>query len=210
MKRLRVKVCGMRDGANISAVGALMPDYMGFIFVPSSPRYIGDTLPPEVGLLPPSVTRVGVFRDAPLDQLCEIVARNGCGAAQLHGDEDDAYVRELRKRLPSLLIIKAIKVTSQEDISSVSAHRESPNLYLLDSGAGGTGSPFEWSWLAAYTATAPFLLAGGISLANIVEAAAAARRHPACIGIDINSKFETSPGIKNVEEIREALTRVTI
>jgi len=203
-------VCGMRDGANINAVGELMPDYMGFIFVPSSPRYVGDTLAPEVDLLPPSVTRVGVFRDAPLDQLCEVVARNGLAAAQLHGDEDDGYVRELRKRRPSLFIIKAIKVTSREDISWVSERRESPDLYLLDSGAGGTGSPFEWSWLEAYTASVPFLLAGGIAPATIVEAAAAAREHPACIGIDINSKFEISPGIKNVEEIREALTRVTI
>lgn len=210
MKRLRVKVCGMRDSANIGAIGELMPDYMGFIFVPSSPRYVGDTITPEAQHLSASITRVGVFRDAPLHKLRETVERNRLGAAQLHGDEGDAYVGELRDGLPTLLIIKAIKVASREDIAAVAERREIPDLYLLDSGSGGTGLPFEWSWLRAYTASVPFLLAGGIAPSNIDEAVQAAREHPACVGIDINSQFETAPGIKNVEEIREALRKVTI
>jgi phosphoribosylanthranilate isomerase len=200
----------MRDGANIRAIGDLLPDYMGFIFVPSSPRYAGHKIIPEARTLPASVTRVGVFRNAPVNELSNTVERYTLGAAQLHGDEDAGYVRELRQRLPSLLIIKAIQVTSVQDIAALSARQESPDLYLLDSGAGGTGLPFEWAWLAAYTASVPFLLAGGIALSNIDEALTAARRHTACVGIDINSRFETSPGIKNVEEIRGALTKVRI
>ncbi len=210
MKRLRVKVCGMREGANISAIGELMPDYMGFIFVPSSPRYVGQTIPAAAQALSPSVTRVGVFRDTPLNELRETVELNRLGGAQLHGDEDDAYVRKLRETIPTLTIIKAIKVASREGIAAVSERKESPDLYLLDSGTGGTGLPFEWSWLTAYTASAPFLLAGGIAPSNVDEALQAALNHPTCIGIDINSRFETSPGIKNVDEIREALRKVTI
>lgn len=210
MKRLRVKVCGMRDGANISAIGELMPDYMGFIFVPSSPRYVGETMAAEAQALPSSVTRVGVFRDTPLDELRQAVERNKLEAAQLHGEEDDAYVRKLRETLPALHTIKAIKVNSRADIAAVSERREAPDLYLLDSGSGGTGLPFEWEWLAAYTASVPFLLAGGIAPSNVDKALQAARNHPACVGIDINSRFETSPGIKNVEEIREALRKGTI
>lgn len=187
-----------------------MPDYMGFIFVPSSPRYVGQTIPAAAQALSLSVTRVGVFRDTLLDELRETVELNRLGGAQLHGDEDDGYIRELRKELPTLLIVKAIKVASREDIAAVSDRRESPDLYLLDSGSGGTGLSFEWSLLAAYTANVPFLLAGGIAPCNFDEALEAARNHPACVGLDINSRFETSPGIKNVEEIREALRKVTI
>lgn len=164
----------------------------------------------EAQALPSSVTRVGVFRDTPLNQLREIVELNELGGAQLHGDEDDGYIQELRKALPNLLIVKAIKVGSREDIASVSERTKLPDLYLLDSGGGGTGLPFEWDWVAAYTASVPFLLAGGIAPSNLDKALQAARIHPACVGIDINSRFETSPGIKNVEDIREALQKVTI
>lgn len=210
MGRLRVKVCGMRNGDNIAAVGALMPEYMGFIFVPSSPRYVGTSLPPEAAALPPSITRVGVFRDSPHHQIQEAVERNGLSAAQLHGDEDDTYLRELRSRLPVIRIMKAIKVATRSDIEAIAQRTESPDLYLLDSGAGGTGTPFDWSLLEAYRGSVPFLLAGGIDLTNIEDAVRVARQNPALVGLDINSRFEISPGIKDVTKIAEALTRLMI
>lgn len=210
MGRLRVKVCGMREGDNIAAVGALMPEYMGFIFVPSSPRYVGTSLPPEAAALPSSITRVGVFRDAPLRQIQEAVERNGLSAVQLHGDEDDSYLRDVRARLPSTLLIKAIKVAARSDIEAIAQRTESPDLYLLDSGAGGTGTPFNWSWLESYKGSLPFLLAGGIDLTNIEDAVRAARINPALVGLDINSRFEVSPGIKDVTKIAEALTRLKV
>jgi|LauGreDrversion4_2_1035121.scaffolds.fasta_scaffold01336_17 phosphoribosylanthranilate isomerase len=210
MKRLRLKVCGMRDGANIRALSELKPDYVGFIFVETSPRYVGNTIPHEVAAFPSSVTRIGVFRDESLERLCDIVERNSLCGAQLHGDEDDIYLRELRRRVPSLLVVKAIKVTSADDITAISERVESPDLFLLDSGSGGTGTPFDWSWLRSYRSAVPFLLAGGISPANIDDAVKAAREAPSCMGLDINSQFETSPGIKNIEQIKEALARLSI
>ena len=210
MGRLRVKVCGMRDGDNIAAVGALMPEYMGFIFVPASPRYVGTSLLPEAASLPPSVKRVGVFRDAPPHQIQEAVERNGLSAVHLHGDEDDTYLRELRSRLPSTLIIKAIKVATRSDIEEISHRTESPGLYLLDSGAGGTGVPFDWSWLESYQSSIPYILAGGIDLTNIEDAVRVARMNPALVGLDINSRFEVSPGIKDVTKIAEALMRLKV
>ena len=210
MKRLRLKVCGMRDGENISAVGALAPDYMGFIFVHSSPRYVGDTIPAEAAALPSSITRVGVFRDAPVDEVCACIDRNNLGGAQLHGDEDDTYLSELRRRIPSLLIVKAIKVSIESDIGAISERAQSPDLYLLDSGSGGTGIPFDWSWLRSYSSAVPFLLAGGLSLSNMDQAVRAAHEAPSLVGFDINSHFETSPGIKNIEQIKEVLTRLSI
>jgi phosphoribosylanthranilate isomerase len=200
----------MRDGDNIAAVGALMPEYMGFIFVPSSPRYVGTSLPPEVAALPASITRVGVFRDAPLRQIQEAVEQNGLAAVQLHGDEDDTYLRELRSRIPSVLIIKAIKVATRSDIESIAERTESPDLYLLDSGAGGTGVPFDWSWLESYQSSIPCILAGGIDPTNIEDAVRVARLTPALVGLDINSRFEVSPGIKDVTKIAEALTRLQV
>lgn len=200
----------MRDGANISAVGELEPDYMGFIFVESSPRYVGDTIPAQAAALPSSITRVGVFRDTPIDEVCALIERNNLGAAQLHGGEDDGYVRELRRRVPSLLTVKAIKVSTEDDVAAISAGTQSPDLYLLDSGSGGTGIPFDWSWLQSYSSDVPFLLAGGLSLANIDQAVQAALEVPSLVGFDINSQFETSPGMKNVEQIKNALTRLSI
>jgi phosphoribosylanthranilate isomerase len=106
--------------------------------------------------------------------------------------------------------VKAIKVTSADDITAISERVESPDLFLLDSGSGGTGTPFDWSWLRSYRSAVPFLLAGGISPANIDDAVKAAREAPSCMGLDINSQFETSPGIKNIEQIKEALARLSI
>jgi phosphoribosylanthranilate isomerase len=200
----------MREGGNIAAVGDLMPNYMGFIFVPSSPRYVGHTLAPEVAALPPSIKRIGVFRDTPCDELRTTVERNHLDGVQLHGDESDDYLRDLQSQLPSLLLIKAIRVSSQTDLVAVSERLVSPDLYLLDSGNGGTGTPFEWSWLESYRSTVPFLLAGGISLANIDEATHVGRKHPAFVGIDINSHFEVSPGMKNIEQIKTALARLSV
>jgi phosphoribosylanthranilate isomerase len=200
----------MRDSANISDVGALTPDYMGFIFVPSSPRYVGRSIAPEAAALPSSITRVGVFRDSPLEEVRDLVERNALGGAQLHGAEDDNYVRELREELPDILIIKAIRITSPRDIAAISERSDAPDLYLLDSGDGGTGFAFDWTWLRSYVTEIPFLLAGGISLSNIGEAMEAARQTPALVGFDINSRFETSPGIKNVEEIKQAMTRLMV
>lgn len=200
----------MRDGDNIAAVGALMPEYMGFIFVPSSPRYVGTSLPPEAATLSPSVKRVGVFRDAPLHLIQEVVERNGLAAVQLHGDEDDEFLGALRSRLPRTLIIKAIKVVTRSDIESISQRTVSPDLYLFDSGAGGTGVPFDWSLLESYQGSIPFLLAGGIDDMNIEDAVRVARSHPALVGLDINSRFEVSPGIKDVTKIAEALTRLQV
>jgi phosphoribosylanthranilate isomerase len=200
----------MRDGANVSAIGALAPDYIGFIFVESSPRYVGPSLPPEATDLPPAITRVGVFRDAPLEQVCELIERNNLGGAQLHGEEDGGYIRELRRRIPSLLIVKALSVSTPDDVASIGSRTDAPDLYLLDSGRGGTGASFDWRWLRSYSSAVPFLLAGGISLANIDEAKEAAREIPALVGLDINSQFETAPGIKNIEEIKGALMRLSI
>jgi phosphoribosylanthranilate isomerase len=200
----------MRDGENISAVGELAPDFMGFIFVESSPRYVGNTVPAQTGALPSSISRVGVFRDAPLDEVCGLIERNNLGGAQLHGDEDDSYLRELRRRASSLLIVKAIKVSTEGDITAISKRTQSPDLYLLDSGSGGTGIPFDWSWLRSYSSAVPFLLAGGLSLSNIDQAVQAAHEIPSLVGFDINSQFETAPGIKNIEHIKEVLTRLSI
>lgn len=210
MKRLQLKVCGMRDGANISAVGELAPEYMGFIFVESSPRYVGATIPAQAAALPASITRVGVFRDAPVDEVCACIERNNLGGAQLHGDEDDAYLRELRRRNTSLLIVKALKVSSENDVTAISARTQSPDLYLLDSGSGGTGMPFDWRWLRSYSSAVPFLLAGGLSLSNIDQAVQAAREVPSLVGFDINSQFETSPGIKDIQQIKGVLKRLSI
>jgi len=210
MRRLRLKVCGMRDAANIADVGAINPDYIGFIFVPSSPRYIGTTLQPNEIILPPSVHRIGVFRDLPVEHVIEISQAFALDGIQLHGNEGLAYMQELRRMLPSVSICKAVSVQSADDVARLSVRGGLPDMFLLDGKSPGSGQAFDWELLSHYQAPVGFLLAGGIGVSDIPHIKVLAERFPLLLGIDINSQVEISPGIKNVHDIKEIVSRLLV
>ncbi|MCX6114854.1 MAG: phosphoribosylanthranilate isomerase [Proteobacteria bacterium] len=208
MRRLKLKVCGMQDPHNIRAIGALLPDFMGFIFAPSSPRCVTTQL--DLSHLPASICTVGVFRDQSIEFIKERVQSFGLKAVQLHGVEDLRYMELLRAELPDILIIKAVQVTGIRDLAELKALQGTPNVYLFDSASAGSGQSFEWSWLSSYRAGVPFMLAGGVGAHNIDKALSLAQELPDFFAIDVNSKVESEIGVKDAAKINELLERIAV
>lgn len=184
----KIKICGLTRAQDIQAANALQLDYIGFVFAPKSKRFV----PPEQAKqlrqqLAPGIRAVGVFVNAPPEQIAALLADGTINIAQLHGQEDAAYIARLRS-LTHTLIWQAFRIESTEDISRANA---SPaDLVLLDHGAGGTGERFDWALL--HGMTRPFVLAGGLTPQNAAEAIAKARP----FAVDTSSGCETN-GVKD-------------
>jgi phosphoribosylanthranilate isomerase len=208
MRKPLVKVCGMRDSANVAEVCAINPDLMGFVFVPESSRcatsFVTQAMMARVS---PEIKKIGVFRDEDPSNVLERVQELGLDGIQLHGGEDASYARTIKKRLAGVFIVKAVEVATGASIESLRA-TDGVDMFLLDSGSGGTGKTFDWNLLLNYRAPVPFLLAGGISAHNVGGALKIMGCVPQFQGIDINSKVEVSPGIKSVQMVHEVIRRV--
>ena len=198
-----VKVCGMREAENIRAVEALGVDWMGFIFWEHSSRNVCQ----RPAYLPTKAKRVGVFVDAPLDVVCQHVEAFGLDVVQLHGSESPAYLHDLRKDLVgAVLIVKAFSIATRDDLSQTSLYEGLADYFLFDTKAqlvGGNGRKFDWSVLAHYDGSTPFLLSGGIGPDDASRLCAFS--HPRLAGIDLNSRFEAAPALKNVELLKQFL-----
>ena len=197
---MMIKVCGMRDPDNIRNVAALTPMMMGFIFYPSSPRYAGGLDPEVVRSLPEHVRRVGVFVDASADEIRSICERYGIAIVQLHGNESPEFCRSLRDS--GFTVFKAIAVGSVEDIDALDPYMGCIDMFLFDTKSemrGGSGVHFDHSLLDRYQLDIPYLLSGGIGPDDIELIIGAMR--PGMAGIDINSRFEVTPGVKNLRAL---------
>jgi phosphoribosylanthranilate isomerase len=192
---MKIKICGMRDPANIAAIAALNPDYMGFIFYDRSPRFAG-ALPPEtLDGLPDSIRRVGVFVDAPMAEILDQSDRYALNLIQLHGSEAPEICAEIRRHLP---VIKAFGLAEAADFNRTEAYAGSCDYFLFDTKTpshGGSGRAFDHALLTLYTGRTPYFLSGGLAPADADRLAAV--RDPRCVAIDINSCFETAPGVKD-------------
>lgn len=201
---LLIKVCGMTEAENIRRVEQLGVNMMGFIFYPKSPRCLCG-MP---GYLPSRARRVGVFVNESKENVLMYADRFGLDYLQLHGNESPAYCRSLRRA--GMRLIKAFAVAQPRDLLAVSAYNGLCDYYLFDTKTpqyGGSGNRFDWNLLHRYDGPTPFLLSGGIH----PYSAKAVREfhHPRLAGIDLNSRFETAPGIKDVERIEEFLNQIT-
>ena len=204
---MKLKVCGMKH--NPLELLPLEPDDLGFIFWEPSSRYVGGRIPQ----IPETVKKVGVFVYTPLGEVLEKTGKHRLQALQLHGKESPGYCRELRtavKALPDRTpeIIKAFSIGENFDFSILEGYMEPCDLFLFDSKGklpGGNGHGFDWSLLMDYPFDKPFLLSGGIG----PESVAPLRdflKSPAskyCIGLDVNSRFEREPGLKDVELLKK-------
>lgn len=202
MRKL-IKVCGMTDAGNIRAVEALGVDLMGFIFYPKSPRRCRE-LP---AYLPSSAARTGVFVDADLATISEKCCEFGLDWVQLHGHETPGFCREVAAL--GVKVSKALGVGCAADVEAARAYQDCCDMMLFDThtpGYGGSGEAFDWSVLDGYDGHLPFLLSGGLSAANAAQAAAF--RHPRLAGYDLNSRFESAPGIKDIELIETFIQTV--
>ncbi len=202
---MKIKVCGMREAENIRGVAQLGIDWMGFIFAKKSPRFVEQV--PTRTEAEKDIRRVGVFVNASQDDICEKVIGFDLDYIQLHGAESRDFCLSLRQRLTekgkAVKLIKAINVRETSDILAYKDYEGAIDYLLFDTKtqvAGGSGMQFDWSILEAYKGDIPFLLSGGIG----PDDAGRVREfhHDKCIGIDLNSKFEISPALKDVEKLR--------
>ncbi|MBR2239136.1 MAG: phosphoribosylanthranilate isomerase [Prevotella sp.] len=220
-----VKVCGMRDGENIRQVVELGVDWIGMIFWDKSPRNV-TMIPTNAGIIPDRANgqwskvngqckRVGVFVDEMAQNIVTRVFNYKLDIIQLHGHESPTLIRNLRLTLdpdirPGIKIIKAISVETIDDIATYKDYSDCVDYFLFDTKCktvGGSGEQFDWSILDAYDGELPFLLSGGIGPDDAERVRAF--HHPKCIGIDLNSRFETEPGIKDVDALRRFLSQLS-
>ncbi len=203
---LKIKVCGMLEKENIAQLVALKPDFIGFILFRGSKRFVGEkyTLPTEI---PSSVKRVGVFVDALLPEVIDWVNRLGLDFVQLHGNESPEYCTELANM--KIKVIKAFGIDPSFDFSKLKAYTSICSFFLFDTKSplhGGSGQQFNWQMLDKYNEKLPFFLSGGIGPGDVE--AILNYHHPSLIALDINSRFETQPGIKNIMEIKKFMTAI--
>jgi phosphoribosylanthranilate isomerase len=196
---MKIKVCGMRDPVNIDAVAALQPDYMGFIFYPQSPRYIGET---EKNFVAENLIKTGVFVNENAEKINELIDRHNFDAIQLHGNESPEFCESFRNKVT---VIKAFGINENFDFGQLVSYEVSVDYFLFDAKTekhGGSGQLFDWSLLDQYKMDIPFFLSGGLSLENLEEIKAI--KHLRFYGVDLNSRFEIEPGLKDINKLKKA------
>lgn len=199
---LKIKVCGMRETTNILELVALKPDFVGFIFYDKSPRFVGEELDEKVlKNFPKQIKKVGVFVNANIDYILRIVKKYDLGYAQLHGYETPDYCKILKSR--GVNIIKAFSINKDFNFVSLNNYKPHCEYFLFDTkgeNIGGNGMVFDWQILQRYDQEKPFFLSGGISLDNVEEVHQLEEMN--MIGIDVNSKFEIKPALKDIEKLQ--------
>ena len=203
-----IKICGMKYPDNIIEIGSLLPDYMGFIFWDKSARYFDGVIPN----LPKSIKKVGVFVNATQDEIFEKIAKYDLQAIQLHGDESVEFCQELRENLKQVQIeiIKVFSVNDSFDFEVLKPFETICDYFLFDTKGklpGGNGTTFDWKVLENYPSNKPFFLSGGIGNNEMEAVKEIAKTNLPLYAIDVNSKFEIEPGLKNIQLCKDALQR---
>ncbi len=202
-KESKIKVCGMRSSENIAAVEALGVDMIGFIFYPTSPRYLDSprALPPKCA------QRVGVFVDATTEQILQKINLFDLDFVQLHGSESPTQAALVASS--GAKVIKAFSVDNDFDFASTQPYENICSLFIFDtkcSGYGGSGRSFDWHLLKGYRGTTPFLLSGGIGVESIDSLRAF--NHPQLAGYDLNSTFEIEPALKDTTKLESFIKSI--
>jgi phosphoribosylanthranilate isomerase len=198
---IKVKICGMRDAANIREVGELHPDYMGFIFYKKSPRYVGDDFVlPENSVTEP----VGVFVNEEKGEIFKRLRSINSNIAQLHGNEKPAECDELKSR--GITVVKVFSIDDDFDFGTTEQYEDVADYFLFDTKGklyGGNAKAFNWEKLQEYNQRLPFFLSGGLNAGNMngLRTLMGMNLH----AVDLNSGVEDTPGMKNIERIREVM-----
>ncbi|MBR1400942.1 MAG: phosphoribosylanthranilate isomerase [Prevotella sp.] len=228
-----IKVCGLREPENIRAVVSLNVDMIGFIFWPQSSRYV-QMISSRAGIIPDysqdrlhklenanaeavplrTPSRVGVFVDDMPQNIVTRVYNYSLDYVQLHGEESPVMIDNLRRTIdpdihPNLKIIKTLSINTKEDVLSWHAYEGCVDMFLFDTkcdSLGGSGKKFNWSLLEAYDGNIPFLLSGGIGRDDVDDIKSFS--HPQFAGIDLNSCFETSPAVKDIDKLKSFIQAV--
>jgi phosphoribosylanthranilate isomerase len=203
-----LKICGLRDSANIQAIAALKPDFVGFIFYPKSPRWVGsDFGHHSLAGIPNGIKKIGVFVNEEPDLMLQIAKQVGLDGVQLHGQETPATAAFFKSE--GLLVLKAFGLNAGFNAETLPQFEDSSTHFLFDTATplhGGSGKSFDWTLLENLSINLPSFLSGGISLQNVDAALETAFRLG--LGLDVNSGLETSPGLKDIPRATEFIERV--
>lgn len=192
----------MKHAANIAVVAELQPAYMGFIFYPKSPRFIDNVSAELIKYVPKSIKTTGVFVDEDIEVVKSLVFKHDLKAVQLHGSESVAYCQEIK--LTGVEVFKAFGVNENFDFAQLANYESVVDYFLFDTQTtshGGSGKVFNWELLRYYTLNTPYFLSGGIDITHTESVKKI--NDPRLYALDINSKFELEPGLKDVDKIKE-------
>ncbi|MBE9586276.1 phosphoribosylanthranilate isomerase [Mucilaginibacter sp. JRF] len=199
---MKIKVCGLREPDNIKAVAALKPDYVGFICYHKSPRYIDALKFETLNSVPDNIIKTGVFVNETVENINLLINKYHFGAIQLHGSESPEFCAQFKGKVQ---VIKAFGVDADFDFDTLKPYEDVVDVFLFDTKTaahGGSGKTFDWEVLKKYTLNVPFFLSGGIGLENLEEVKKV--QHPQLAGLDLNSRFELSPGNKDINKLKQA------
>lgn len=208
-QEVKLKVCGMRDAENIRLLAELKPDYLGFIFYEPSKRYADNLDAAALENLPSCIKKTGVFVNATLEEITEKVQQFKLDAVQLHGQESVEFCMQLKPI--GVEIIKAFGIDSEFDFNSLINYQSVIDYYLFDTKTelhGGSGKTFEWTILEKYTLKIPYFLSGGLSAENIKEIRG--MNDSRLFALDLNSRFEIQPGLKDIEKLTTVFNEIKI
>ncbi len=188
----------MKEPDNIRELAKLSPDMMGFIFYPGSKRFVGEDFAiPEIST---EIKRVGVFVNADENYILQKVKQHGLDFVQLHGEETPEFCKTIAK---DVKVIKAFGIDEHFDFSVLAEYENSCDYFLFDTKTdkyGGSGKSFDWSVLTHYKGSKRFFLSGGIGLDQVSGLSSCV---PGPYAVDVNSKFETEPGIKDINKLKK-------
>ena len=208
---MRVKVCGMTQPDQVEALAGIGVTFAGFIFYPKSPRYVFKHMTTTQIRKENNINKVGVFVNATVEEVLHMVDECRLHIVQLHGDESPKYCEKIADYVS---VVKAFRLSDNDSVDwMIRPYMEVCDMFMFDTmgvGYGGTGKKFDWSILKGSSIGKPFFLSGGIEPGDEEQLRAfeqdeAAR---ALFAIDINSKFEISPGIKDMEKVRRFVEKV--
>jgi len=201
---MKLKVCGMKLENNIFEISELNPDFMGFIFWPKSKRFFND----KSIRISSKINKVGVFVNQDYDFIIDKINNFKLDFVQLHGEEDYQFCKKIKSQCK---LIKVFNIGSDFDFEILNSFESVCDYFLFDTKGdsyGGNGIKFDWKLLKNYPSKKPFMLSGGIDITDFKEILKIKELKIPLIGIDINSKFEFEPGLKNIKKVEELLKKM--
>ncbi|MGC8453976.1 MAG: phosphoribosylanthranilate isomerase [Cylindrospermopsis raciborskii] len=206
---MRVKICGITQPQQSLAITQLGATALGFICVPSSPRYVSiEQINLATSHVPDHVDKIGVFANSTIFEIIKVVSSSSLTGVQLHGDETPLFCEELRQVLPNIELIKAFRVKSWEQLETTPNYTGCVDTFLLDAYhpqlLGGTGKTLDWQVLQSFRPDLPWFLAGGLTPDNLLTALTQIHPH----GIDLSSGVERSPGDKDLDKVALLFSRI--
>ncbi|BAZ90720.1 phosphoribosylanthranilate isomerase [Raphidiopsis curvata NIES-932] len=206
---MRIKICGITQPQQSLAITQLGATALGFICVPSSPRYVSiEQINLATSHIPDHIDKIGVFANSTIFEITKVVSSSSLTGVQLHGDETPLFCEELRQVLPSMEVIKAFRIRSWEQLETTLNYSGCVDTFLLDAyhpqQLGGTGKTLDWQVLQSFRPALPWFLAGGLTPDNVLTALT--QIHPD--GIDLSSGVERSPGDKDLDKVALLFSRL--